>query len=240
MRRNIKRNLGLMIVLFMTFGLIACSKGGGISDGTDLLGKVLDQVSGENAHDDNADDGEGSNFWSSGSADEAEDKADVDNGADSDDWSSGSAGDADDEADAGQSVDEFLAHYGLKLSDVDPDEPYYRAMLEGSRITFFMEAGTEKNHGVYIHKVMNACQAMAADGKLYNADWGFFMQDGTSEELEVPDEEEINSYYFYIAQFGYRYDQRLPVVTIGAGIPEYDLERNDDYAYPVYTLEIID
>lgn len=135
--------------------------------------------------------------------------------------------------------EDILKKVGLELSKIEPDEEFYIVDFDDvdDGFTFYMEKGTEKNVGEYVHKIYNACKNIASDGKIYQATFSFYMKDSTTPELELESKETINGYGFYIGQFGYLYNGNTVTITIGS-LTDYDEVRNDDLDYPIYTFDI--
>ena len=135
--------------------------------------------------------------------------------------------------------EKLLAKVGLELSKVKPNEEYYRMKYDADdkEFTFYMEKGTEKNVGEYVHKVYNACKEISSDKKIYKANLNFFMQNGNVEEYELKSVAEINegSTYNYIGQFGYLYGGGTITVTV-CSASDMDGEKDDDIYYPIYTV----
>jgi len=137
--------------------------------------------------------------------------------------------------------EKFLTKFGLKMSDIEPDEEYYRVDFDEDEFTFYMEKGTERNVGKYINKVYNACKNVASDGKIYKASFNFYMRDGNVEEYAVKSENEINEgfSFMHLDQFGYYYGNLEVAVTVSA-LTDMDGERDDDVYYPVYSISLLD
>ena len=135
--------------------------------------------------------------------------------------------------------EKLLAKVGLELSKVKPNEEYYRMKYDADdkEFTFYMEKGTEKNVGEYVHKVYNACKEISSDKKIYKANFNFYMQDGNVEEYVIPSIDEINSGSTtnYIGQFGYYLNGATIDVTV-CSASDMDGEKDDDIYYPIYTI----
>jgi hypothetical protein len=130
----------------------------------------------------------------------------------------------------------LLYKTGLKLSDIEPNEEYYRAAADSEKIVFYMEKETERNTAVYLRKLVAACEKASDNGEVYVADTKFFMG-GEKTLLELPSDEEINGYMMYLAQFGYVKDGSTFTVTFG-NVDDFDPERNDEVYYPTYSVAI--
>ena len=135
--------------------------------------------------------------------------------------------------------EKLLSKVGLELSQITPNEEYYRMEYDADdkEFTFYMEKGTERNIGEYAHKVYNACKEVATDNKIYKANFNFYMNDGSAEEYTLKTVEEINSgiTYMFLDQFGYYFGGETISITYAA-VTDMDGERNDDIYYPVYTV----
>lgn len=136
----------------------------------------------------------------------------------------------------GSPMEDLLARAGLTLADIEPDEPYYRVGLDDDEnIIFYMEKETERNTAVYLNKLVEATRAAADDGKLYEADFNFYMGSNLTEFPPLPPDEEINGYANYLAQYGYMKNGATVSVTFG-NIADFDPERGDDVYYPTYSV----
>lgn len=134
-------------------------------------------------------------------------------------------------------MEALLAKVGLKLSDIEPDVEYYRADCgDGDIIMFYMEQDTEKSTGAYLRKLTAACKAAADDKTLYEANLGFYMGTDKTEFAELPTNEEIDGYMFYIAQFCYYAGGKSVTVTFGNS-GDIDPVRNDDKYYPGFSID---
>lgn len=133
-------------------------------------------------------------------------------------------------------MDKTLSKAGLELSAVTPDEKTFDVDFDADddEITFYMEKGTEKNVYAYMNKLLQACKAASDDGKLYEANFNFYMGSDLEEFTDYPTEE-ANEEYMYLMQFGYMKNGATVTVTAGS-VSDMHPERSDDIYYPVYTV----
>ena len=143
----------------------------------------------------------------------------------------------DDESDENEPEEEtdpmtkVLNDVGLDLEAITPaEETFDDAFDEGEKkFTFYMEADTEKEAAAYINKIIEACKSVADDGKLYEANMGFY----TGNRMELAAAEVSDTTFLY--QFGYLKNGTAIAVTIGS-VGAENAERADAVSYPAYEV----
>ncbi len=137
----------------------------------------------------------------------------------------------------GTPLEKMLDRAGVKLEDIQPAEETFDMVFDedDDEITFYMEKDIERNASAYMHKVQDACKAASDDGKLYEANFNFFMGTEYVEYPPLPSAEEIDSGLMYLMQFGYIKDGQTVTVT-AARITDMHPDRSDDVYYPTYTI----
>lgn len=134
-------------------------------------------------------------------------------------------------------MEKMLNKAGVTLEDIQPTEETFDMVFDSDddEISFYMEKETERDASAYMNKIVDTCKATSDDGKLYEANFNFFMGTDMTEFPPLPSSEEINDGMIYLMQFGYLKNGATITVT-AARLTDMHPERNDDIYYPVYTI----
>ena len=137
--------------------------------------------------------------------------------------------------DAVDPMTRLLNSAGVEFDAIKPDETTFAHTFSESdkKIVFYMESNTETNTAAYLKKILAACKTAADEGKLYEANMGFYTGNRTELAPLTSDEKISNDAYLY--QFGYLKDGTAIAVTIGR-IGAENSERADSVTYPAYEI----
>ena len=134
-------------------------------------------------------------------------------------------------------LEALLQEAGLTFEAIKPSHEYLYTELQEKKLLFFLNDGGSAAFGTFYYGIVNACKAVADDGKLYIADMSFMMGNGSDEFTPAKSEDELNAAVTYMDGFGYYKDGES--VTIGVFLGEYtDAQRNDGYEHTAYALTI--
>lgn len=144
---------------------------------------------------------------------------------------------ADDTQVSADPMEEMLNRAGVKYDDIKPPEETFDVVFdeEDDEISFYMEKETERDASAYMNQLYELCKATSDDGKLYEANFDFYMGTNMTEFPPLPSAEEINDGMMYMMQFGYLKDGATVTVT-ASRVSDMHPTRSDDIYYPVYIV----
>lgn len=135
-----------------------------------------------------------------------------------------SGGSAEPEQGALSEADELLKGTGLTLDAIEPTQAEYESYaVEKGTIRFYFPSKTVIETGNYYHQIMDACKAVADDGKIYEAENMVFS--GTGDEAEfAPQSAEEYGDFAPTVKFGYYKDGTAFTVGITRTFDTVDKE----------------
>lgn len=130
-------------------------------------------------------------------------------------------------------VDELLKGTGLTLEVIEPEQEEYESYAaENGTIRFYFPSMTVIETGNYYYQIMEACKAVADDGKIYEAENMVFSGTGDEAEFAPKPAEEYGDFAPTI-KFGYYKDGTAFTVGITRSLDTVDGESKESLWFSV-------